>query len=150
MQIHVYDISRSQQICIIVLCNPVNLVHAIRFCILKLVVWWCTFLWLVIILYILFQDFEGEKIEMTYSKNGEDLGTCFEIEKDSLGENALFPHVLTKNCEFQCNFGEQVSLSSLIFNLLWCKNIHNASISSMINVSFGCILFFVKKTHLSL
>jgi len=47
---------------------------------------------------------------------------CFEIEKESLGDQALFPHVLTKNCEFECNFGERVSASaccpfSLFLNL---------------------------------
>ena len=56
----------------------------------------------------LFQDMESEPIVMSYSKNGEDLGTCFEVEKSSLGEAALFPHILTKNTEFECNFGQNV------------------------------------------
>ncbi|CAG5117941.1 unnamed protein product [Candidula unifasciata] len=50
-------------------------------------------------------DFEGDAIVISYSKNGEDLGTCFEIEKETIGDNALFPHMMTKNVEFECNFG---------------------------------------------
>ncbi|BFZ08002.1 hypothetical protein BsWGS_11041 [Bradybaena similaris] len=50
-------------------------------------------------------DFDGDAVVLAYSKNGEDLGTCFEIDKESLGDNALFPHLFTKNVEFECNFG---------------------------------------------
>ena len=44
---------------------------------------------------------------ISYSKNGNDLGTCFEIEKGSLEGKALFPHVLSKNCELEINFGQK-------------------------------------------
>ncbi len=44
---------------------------------------------------------------ISYSKNGVDLGTCFEIEKESLEGAALFPHVLSKNSELVLNFGQQ-------------------------------------------
>ena len=47
---------------------------------------------------------------MSYCKNGTDLGMCFELEASELGEVALFPHVLTKNCEFDVNFGQRVSI----------------------------------------
>uniref|UniRef100_A0A2C9KQK5 SAP domain-containing protein n=1 Tax=Biomphalaria glabrata TaxID=6526 RepID=A0A2C9KQK5_BIOGL len=50
-------------------------------------------------------DLESDPVIISYAKNGEDLGTCFEIPKEQLGENALFPHALTKNTEFECNFG---------------------------------------------
>ena len=43
---------------------------------------------------------------MSYHKNGKDLGKCFEVESSDLAEEALFPHVLTKNCEFTVNFGQ--------------------------------------------
>ncbi|XP_041353228.1 heterogeneous nuclear ribonucleoprotein U-like protein 1 isoform X2 [Gigantopelta aegis] len=51
-------------------------------------------------------DMESDPIIMSYSKNGEDLGTCFEVDKSSIGDAALFPHILTKNTEFECNFGQ--------------------------------------------
>uniref|UniRef100_A0A0B7A425 SAP domain-containing protein n=1 Tax=Arion vulgaris TaxID=1028688 RepID=A0A0B7A425_9EUPU len=50
-------------------------------------------------------DFESEPVVISFSKNGEDQGKSFEIEVEQLGEGALFPHVLTKNAEFECNFG---------------------------------------------
>ena len=61
------------------------------------------------------QDFEGDQVIISYSKNGEDLGTCFEIAADTLEGRALFPHILTKNCSFECNFGQLVS-SRVIFS----------------------------------
>jgi len=48
---------------------------------------------------------------VSYAKNGEDLGTCFEIKVEDLAGQPLFPHVLTKNCSFECNFGQMVRLS---------------------------------------
>ena len=50
---------------------------------------------------------EVEPHTISYSKNGNDLGTCFEVEKGSLQEQALFPHVLSKNCELEINFGQK-------------------------------------------
>lgn len=55
------------------------------------------------------QEFENNSIIISYAKNGEDLGKCFEVEKEKLGDKALFPHVLTKNTEFEVNFGAKVS-----------------------------------------
>ena len=45
---------------------------------------------------------------MHFSKNGNDQGPCFEVEKEKLDGKALFPHILTKNTEFECNFGAKV------------------------------------------
>ncbi|GFO50470.1 heterogeneous nuclear ribonucleoprotein u-like protein 1 [Plakobranchus ocellatus] len=53
-------------------------------------------------------DMESDPVVMSFAKNGEDLGTCFSVEKDKLGEQALFPHIMTKNTEFECNFGARV------------------------------------------
>ena len=58
------------------------------------------------------QDMESDPVVMSYAKNGEDLGTCFSVEKEKLGEQALFPHLMTKNTEFECNFGARVSYTS--------------------------------------
>ncbi|KAL5008098.1 hypothetical protein ScPMuIL_013679 [Solemya velum] len=51
-------------------------------------------------------DLESEPAVISYAKNGEDLGTCFEIEKDKLEGNALFPHILSKNTEFDATLEE--------------------------------------------
>ncbi|KAH9507215.1 Heteroproteinous nuclear ribonucleoprotein U-like protein 1 [Bulinus truncatus] len=50
-------------------------------------------------------DFDSDPVVISYAKNGEDLGACYEIPKEELGDKALFPHLLTKNIEFECNFG---------------------------------------------
>ena len=55
--------------------------------------------------YIDFEDAEGPVI-LSYSVNGEEQGTCYEIQRDELAEKALFPHILSKNSEFLVNFGQ--------------------------------------------
>ena len=54
-------------------------------------------------------DLDAEPASISYTKNGADLGTCFEINKADLEGKALFPHILSKNCEFEVNFGQMVS-----------------------------------------
>jgi heterogeneous nuclear ribonucleoprotein U-like protein 1 len=54
-------------------------------------------------------DFSSDPIVISYAVNGVHLGKCFEIPSSSLEDQALFPHVLTKNCGFECNFGLMVS-----------------------------------------
>ena len=54
------------------------------------------------------QDLDSEEPEISYSKNGEDQGKCFTLDKELLGDKALFPHILSKNCEFEVNFGHKV------------------------------------------
>ena len=55
-----------------------------------------------------FQDFDSDPVQISFSKNGEFLGNCFEVEKEKFQDKALFPHILTKNTSFQCNFGAKV------------------------------------------
>ncbi|XP_064600280.1 heterogeneous nuclear ribonucleoprotein U-like protein 1 isoform X2 [Liolophura sinensis] len=50
-------------------------------------------------------DLDSEPATIAYSKNGEYQDVCFEVDKETLGEKALFPHILTKNTEFEVNFG---------------------------------------------
>jgi len=52
-----------------------------------------------------FIDFEGDEISMTFTKNGEDQGDAFQIPKADLGESPLFPHIMSRNVNFQVNFG---------------------------------------------
>ncbi|XP_038642171.1 heterogeneous nuclear ribonucleoprotein U-like protein 1 isoform X2 [Scyliorhinus canicula] len=54
----------------------------------------------------------GEDVEMSYTKNGRWLGVAFRVKKMALGGQPLFPHVLTKNCAIEFNFGQ---------NAPWCR-----------------------------
>ncbi|CAL1683064.1 unnamed protein product [Lasius platythorax] len=55
-----------------------------------------------------------DTIELSYTVNGEDLGSAFSISKEELGDRPLFPHILSKNCTFVCNFGQEQG---------WCEQI---------------------------
>ena len=52
-----------------------------------------------------FIDFTQDEINITYSRNGEDLGDAFQISKEDLAGEALFPHIMTRNVKFEVNFG---------------------------------------------
>ncbi|XP_052768267.1 heterogeneous nuclear ribonucleoprotein U-like isoform X3 [Mya arenaria] len=52
-------------------------------------------------------DLDSDPCVISFDKNGTDLGTCFEFEKAKLGDKAMFPHILTKNTTFECDFGQK-------------------------------------------
>lgn len=59
-------------------------------------------------------DLNDEKCTIQFSVNGKDQGVAFEFEKGSLDDQALFPHISTKNVEYKVNFGQlEASLWSL-------------------------------------
>ncbi|XP_053577616.1 heterogeneous nuclear ribonucleoprotein U-like protein 1 [Bombina bombina] len=55
-----------------------------------------------------FLDFESRgDIEMSFSKNGRPLGVAYRLRRDTVVDQAFFPHVLVKNCAVEFNFGQR-------------------------------------------
>lgn len=50
-----------------------------------------------------FADLSSDRAVLSFAKGGSHMGTAFEVSKNG---RPLFPHVLTKNCSFEVNFGQ--------------------------------------------
>ena len=59
-------------------------------------------------------DVNDEMCNIQFNVNGKEQGIAFEFEKSSLNDEALFPHIVTKNIEFKVNFGQ-------LENSLWSQ-----------------------------
>ncbi|MGH0189743.1 UNVERIFIED_CONTAM: hypothetical protein FKN15_038150 [Acipenser sinensis] len=53
-----------------------------------------------------YASFEPDAVELSFRKNGSDLGVAFRVSRASLGDRALFPHLLCKNCAVELNLGQ--------------------------------------------
>lgn len=46
---------------------------------------------------------------MSFTLNGEEQGIAYNFTRSELQDKALFPHILSKNTKFKCNFGNEGS-----------------------------------------
>jgi heterogeneous nuclear ribonucleoprotein U-like protein 1 len=54
------------------------------------------------------QDFDDEDaVTVAFTLNGEMQGIAYKIAHSELQDKALFPHILSKNTKFKCNFGNE-------------------------------------------
>lgn len=55
------------------------------------------------------QDASDDKdvVELSFTVNGVSQGVAFTLKKEDLNSRPLFPHILTKNCRFEVNFGQK-------------------------------------------
>lgn len=58
---------------------------------------------------LLLQDLDSDAVTMIFTVNGETQGVAFSINRSELQDKALFPHILSKNTKFRCNFGNEDS-----------------------------------------
>lgn len=55
------------------------------------------------------QDSAEDKdvVELSFTVNGASQGVAFSVKKEELNDRPLFPHILTKNCRIEVNFGQK-------------------------------------------
>lgn len=59
---------------------------------------------------------DDDDVVISYSLNNESLGEAFRFSKSELDGKALFPHILTKNYAFVCNFGDEEPWSTNVLD----------------------------------
>ncbi|XP_077260398.1 uncharacterized protein LOC143896400 isoform X1 [Temnothorax americanus] len=64
-------------------------------------------------------------VELFYTVNGKNVGSAFNISKEELGDRPLFPHILSKNCTFVCNFGQEEAWREQIPDYILVGNIES-------------------------
>ncbi|XP_066575172.1 heterogeneous nuclear ribonucleoprotein U-like protein 2 isoform X2 [Amia ocellicauda] len=52
-------------------------------------------------------SFSDSEVELSFQKNGVPLGVAFRLGRTPLGDSALFPHVLCRNCTVALNLGHE-------------------------------------------
>lgn len=55
-------------------------------------------------------DLDSTPCKIEYTVNGEAQGVAFEFDKSELGDEALYPHISSKNLAFKVNFGQMEKL----------------------------------------
>jgi len=53
-----------------------------------------------------FLEMGDDTVTMTFTKNGEAQGEAFSFPRATLGGEALFPHIMSRNIKFVANFGK--------------------------------------------
>ncbi|CAF3967015.1 unnamed protein product [Rotaria sordida] len=73
---------------------------------------------------------DNNKIHISFTKNGQDYGQAFELDKTNFSNNndenrfIFYPHILVKNIQFECNFGQlETSWSQIKNDYIFPQNI---------------------------
>lgn len=70
-----------------------------------------------------FADLESEPIVLSFTVNGQHQGIAYEIYHSELGDQALFPHIVTKNCSFKVSIGFIQIFFFFLLNTLYGKEL---------------------------
>ena len=57
---------------------------------------------------------DANQVEISFTINGENQGVAYSIPHEELKGQPLFPHILSKNCGFEVNFGNQDPWSEVL------------------------------------
>ncbi|KAK7872903.1 hypothetical protein R5R35_004225 [Gryllus longicercus] len=54
-----------------------------------------------------YMDAAEDVVTLSFTLNGEDMGVAYQIPQSEIQKEPLFPHILTKNISYECNFGSE-------------------------------------------